>query len=169
MKLKAAILAISASTLLSGCVITPEMLFSGQDIVNDAAYDQGNMMQPGHSMAEMIAGVWVDGNGCEHWIIDDGIEGYMSTRWGSDGKPYCPAGNMPYTTKGFNRTVLFEDSTDANGVRNVPGEFTTVPGKRGINTGSQSPTNISGAIPFQSYQSGATIADTNLIGGYFGF
>lgn len=25
----------------------------------------------------MIVGIWVDLNGCDYWIIDDGVEGYL--------------------------------------------------------------------------------------------
>ena len=30
------------------------------------------------SLIPLVAGIWVDPNGCDHWIIDDGIEGYLS-------------------------------------------------------------------------------------------
>lgn len=50
------------------------------------------------SVSLLQAGIWVDPNGCEHWIIDDGIEGYMSQRLKPDGKPVCgnaaPAGTV---------------------------------------------------------------------------
>lgn len=41
------------------------------------------------SLADLQAGIWVDPNGCDHWIIDDGIEGYLSQRLSRDGKPVC--------------------------------------------------------------------------------
>ncbi|SHJ48686.1 hypothetical protein SAMN04488012_11059 [Palleronia salina] len=34
-------------------------------------------------------GIWVDGDGCEHWAIDDGIEGYQTNRLDRYGKPVC--------------------------------------------------------------------------------
>ncbi|MBW4982927.1 hypothetical protein KZZ07_10275 [Mameliella sp. CS4] len=37
----------------------------------------------------MKAGIWVDPNGCDHWIIDDGVEGYLSQRLDKYGKPVC--------------------------------------------------------------------------------
>lgn len=43
----------------------------------------------GKPVSQLQAGIWVDPNGCEHWIIDDGIEGYMSQRLQPDGKPVC--------------------------------------------------------------------------------
>ncbi len=33
-----------------------------------------------HHLSTMTAGIWVDPNGCDHWIIDDGVEGYLSMR-----------------------------------------------------------------------------------------
>lgn len=54
---------------------------------------------------EMTPGIWVDGNGCDHWIIDDGIEGYMTPRFDEDGKPMCREGAVPYSTINFRRTI----------------------------------------------------------------
>jgi len=41
------------------------------------------------SLSEMRAGIWIDPNGCDHWIIDDGVEGYMSPRLRVDGTQVC--------------------------------------------------------------------------------
>ncbi|OWU68871.1 lipoprotein [Roseovarius sp. 22II1-1F6A] len=40
-------------------------------------------------LSRLKAGIWVDPNGCEHWIIDDGAEGYLSQRLQPNGKPVC--------------------------------------------------------------------------------
>lgn len=40
-------------------------------------------------LSNLKAGIWVDPQGCDHWIIDDGLEGYLSQRLGPDGKPVC--------------------------------------------------------------------------------
>ncbi|UWQ90937.1 hypothetical protein QEZ52_03755 [Aliisedimentitalea scapharcae] len=40
-------------------------------------------------LSQLKAGIWVDPQGCDHWIIDDGLEGYLSARLGPDGKPIC--------------------------------------------------------------------------------
>jgi len=58
------------------------------------------------SLEGMQAGIWIDGNGCDHWIIDDGIEGYMTPRFGSNGKPVCRDGSVPFSTVNFNRTFF---------------------------------------------------------------
>lgn len=33
--------------------------------------------------------IWVDPDGCTHWVMDDGFEGYMSPRRNRDGSPMC--------------------------------------------------------------------------------
>lgn len=58
------------------------------------------------SLTGMNAGIWVDGDGCDHWIIDDGLEGYMTPRFGPDRKPLCRPGAVPYSTINFQRSVL---------------------------------------------------------------
>ena len=37
----------------------------------------------------LIPGIWVDPDGCEHWVMDDGFEGYMSPVLMHDGRPVC--------------------------------------------------------------------------------
>lgn len=36
-----------------------------------------------------IPGIWIDPDGCEHWVMDDGVEGYMSPHLRRDGTPVC--------------------------------------------------------------------------------
>ncbi|WP_157133003.1 OmpA family protein [Roseobacter sp. SK209-2-6] len=38
--------------------------------------------------------IWVDPDGCEHWAMDDGAEGYMTPHVTRDGKPVCRRGNI---------------------------------------------------------------------------
>lgn len=47
-------------------------------------FDGGN-----GDLSTMNAGIWTDPSGCEHWIIDDGLEGYLDARLTPDGKPVC--------------------------------------------------------------------------------
>lgn len=35
------------------------------------------------------ATIWVDPDGCEHWVMDGGIEGFMSAHLDKDGMPVC--------------------------------------------------------------------------------
>ena len=34
-------------------------------------------------------GIWVDPDGCQHWVMDDGVEGYMTPHVTRDGRPVC--------------------------------------------------------------------------------
>lgn len=43
----------------------------------------------GGPLRDGLANIWVDPDGCQHWVIDDGIEGYMSPRLNRDGTPRC--------------------------------------------------------------------------------
>ncbi len=38
--------------------------------------------------------VWVDPDGCEHWVMDDGFEGYMTPHVNRQGIPVCRRGNV---------------------------------------------------------------------------
>lgn len=38
--------------------------------------------------------IWVDPDGCEHWVMDDGAEGYMSPHRTRDGRPVCRRGSL---------------------------------------------------------------------------
>lgn len=38
--------------------------------------------------------IWVDPDGCEHWVMDDGFEGFMTPHVTRDGKPVCRRGNL---------------------------------------------------------------------------
>jgi len=53
-----------------------------------------------HDVSTLVAGIWVDPNGCDHWIIDDGVEGYLSERLTPDGRPVCSGVAQPNTAVG---------------------------------------------------------------------
>ena len=48
-------------------------------------------------LSQLKAGVWIDPEGCDHWIIDDGVEGYLTARVDDYGKPIC-SGAGPRST-----------------------------------------------------------------------
>ena len=66
----------AASLALMGC----------EGPISDLSRDMGT---DNKGLENLQAGIWVDPNGCEHWIIDDGIEGYLSQRLQPNGKPVC--------------------------------------------------------------------------------
>ena len=41
-----------------------------------------------------VPSIWIDPDGCEHWVMDDGAEGYMSPHRNRDGSPVCRRGNV---------------------------------------------------------------------------
>jgi len=45
------------------------------------------------AQAAYVPGIWVDPDGCEHWVMDDGWEGYMSPHTNRQGIPVCRRGN----------------------------------------------------------------------------
>jgi hypothetical protein len=63
-------------------------------------------------LSELKAGIWVDPRGCDHWIIDDGVEGYLSARLDKYGKPVCSGIAPPNTTIGnYKSGSIFGDPT----------------------------------------------------------
>ena len=52
------------------------------DRITDGGID-GGFLRDG------VANVWVDPDGCQHWYIDDGLEGFMTPRLNRDGTPKC--------------------------------------------------------------------------------
>jgi outer membrane protein OmpA-like peptidoglycan-associated protein len=40
-----------------------------------------------------VPGIWTDPDGCEHWVMDDGLEGFMTPNVTPNGKPVCKRGN----------------------------------------------------------------------------
>lgn len=51
-------------------------------------------------LSTLKAGIWVDPTGCDHWIIDDGLEGYLSQRLDRKGKPVCSGAAPPNVATG---------------------------------------------------------------------
>ena len=79
----------AALTLLGACTT---------DTTRDGGVDSGPLSQ-------LQAGIWIDPNGCDHWIIDDGVEGYMTPRVSPDGKPVC-RDEFAVNTEGFERKFI---------------------------------------------------------------
>ncbi|KAF0676240.1 hypothetical protein [Profundibacterium mesophilum] len=61
-------------------------------------------------LSALKAGIWIDPTGCDHWIIDDGIEGYLSQRLDRYGKPVCSGAAPPKTVIGpYNKGTPIPD------------------------------------------------------------
>ena len=50
--------------------------------------------QQGRDGGQYIPTIWVDPDGCEHWVMDDGAEGYMTPHTNRKGIPVCRRGNL---------------------------------------------------------------------------
>jgi len=87
MSMKLGLVLISATVVLAACS------GSGAGLMVDRGFDS-------HEMSAMKAGIWIDPNGCDHWIIDDGVEGYLSQRLDRLGKPVCSGIGEPGTVVG---------------------------------------------------------------------
>lgn len=89
MKFTKIALVLSAAAVLAGCEAGEGFGAYGPDKSIDRGIDSKDL-------SELKAGIWIDPNGCDHWIIDDGVEGYLSARLDKYGKPVC-SGTAPPT------------------------------------------------------------------------
>ncbi|KUP91068.1 hypothetical protein [Tritonibacter horizontis] len=78
--------------------------------ISDKTRDRNIWDGKNGDLSAMEAGIWVDPQGCEHWIIDDGVEGYLDLRRTPDGKPVCNSDLPRNTAVGpFKRGSTFPD------------------------------------------------------------
>ncbi|MBJ3762352.1 hypothetical protein ILP92_06305 [Maribius pontilimi] len=83
--------------LLIGAALAVAACGNKGDQTIDRGFDSKNLRN-----LTKTPGIWVDGDGCEHWAIDDGIEGYQTNRLDRDGKPICGL-LPPFTLNGPDR------------------------------------------------------------------
>ncbi len=83
---------VGLATFVSACEDV-QLRQNGPDKSVDRGLDSKHLSQ-------LEAGIWVDPNGCDHWIIDDGVEGYLSARLDKYGKPVCSGVAEPTHTVG---------------------------------------------------------------------
>ncbi len=50
--------------------------------------------QGGLDRGQYIPSIWVDPDGCEHWVMDDGAEGFMTPHVSREGIPVCRAADV---------------------------------------------------------------------------
>ena len=83
-------------TVVTVALVGLHVMNGHQDKTVDRGFDRKH--QPQH---ELKAGIWIDPNGCDHWIIDDGVEGYLSaTARSTFGKPVCSGSGEPNGQRG---------------------------------------------------------------------
>lgn len=82
----AALGGLAACTTTGGGVTTDGGTTFTRFDPNDPDVDRGI---DAHRLSDMRASIWVDPLGCQHWLIDDGVEGYLTNRLNADGTPRC--------------------------------------------------------------------------------
>lgn len=93
------------------------------------------------------ATIWVDPDGCEHWVMDDGLEGFMSSHLDREGKPVCRSTSLANgTCRTFDSAALFKVGSatiNAESRKELMAYFETIAGRDVIvaghtdNTGSE--------------------------------
>lgn len=68
-------------------------LAAGFGAVAAPASAQSLREQWGNTGERYVPTIWVDPDGCQHWVMDDGAEGYMSPVRTREGRPVCVRGN----------------------------------------------------------------------------
>ena len=56
--------------------------------------DAQTRSQQGRDKGVYTPTIWVDPDGCEHWVMDDGAEGYMTPHTNRQGIPVCRGGRV---------------------------------------------------------------------------
>ena len=87
------IVATACAFGLTACTDIGDVFGKSSDKTYDGGFDRKHLSQ-------LKAGIWVDPTGCDHWIIDDGVEGYLSQRLDKYGKPVCSGVAQPTYTAG---------------------------------------------------------------------
>jgi hypothetical protein len=93
------VVAFGLSACASGEFFEDVKRYSGPDTVIAKASDSGTDKDNGLVTAE--AAIAYDPDGCQVWIIDDGVEGYSSPRFNpANGLPVCDSKYPPGTVIG---------------------------------------------------------------------
>jgi outer membrane protein OmpA-like peptidoglycan-associated protein len=70
---------LAAAVMAAAMAGAPAVAQGGQRVVEGERY---------------VPTIWVDPDGCEHWVMDDGWEGYMTPHVDRQGRPVCRRGNV---------------------------------------------------------------------------
>ena len=62
--------------------------------VASTSADAQTPSQQGRDKGVYTPTIWVDPDGCEHWVMDDGAEGYMTPHTTRQGIPVCRRGDV---------------------------------------------------------------------------
>lgn len=82
-----AITLFNAARQAAGAMLVAALAFQG-------AAEAQTKSQGGKDKGQYIPTIWVDPDGCEHWVMDDGAEGYMTPHTNRQGIPVCRRGDV---------------------------------------------------------------------------
>ncbi len=74
--------------MAAGAVLVAALALHG------AAASAQTPSQSGRDGGKYIPTIWIDPDGCEHWVMDDGAEGFMTPHTNRQGIPVCRRGDV---------------------------------------------------------------------------
>lgn len=88
---------MSAAIAVAGWFVTSDMASAQQTYIYTprSGYTQGDLPDDKVKTRTVLRAeryeptIWIDPDGCEHWVMDDGWEGFMTPHVTRDGKPVC--------------------------------------------------------------------------------
>ncbi|MBQ0766123.1 MAG: OmpA family protein [Sulfitobacter litoralis] len=82
------------NTISRGLRLFAGTMIAATFVLQASAADAQTRSQQGRDKGQYIPTIWVDPDGCEHWVMDDGAEGYMTPHVTRQGIPVCRRGNV---------------------------------------------------------------------------
>ncbi|WP_340237882.1 OmpA family protein [Sulfitobacter pontiacus] len=82
------------NTISKGLRLFAGTMIAATFVLQTSAADAQTRSQQGRDKGQYIPTIWVDPDGCEHWVMDDGAEGYMTPHVTRQGIPVCRRGNV---------------------------------------------------------------------------
>ena len=82
------------NTISKGLRLFAGTMIAATFVLQASAADAQTKSQGGRDKGQYIPTIWVDPDGCEHWVMDDGAEGYMTPHVTRQGIPVCRRGNV---------------------------------------------------------------------------
>ena len=82
------------NTISKGLRLFAGTMIAATFVLQASAADAQTRSQQGRDKGQYIPTIWVDPDGCEHWVMDDGAEGYMTPHVTRQGIPFCRRGNV---------------------------------------------------------------------------
>ena len=92
-KVLSKILNLVAASAVAGAISLTGIGMSAQSAAAQN-WDPNTRSQQGRDQGRYVPTIWVDPDGCEHWVMDDGAEGYMTPHTNRQGIPVCRRGQM---------------------------------------------------------------------------